>query len=263
MKSDQSKLEFIINNYKNMTNVEMSKYLKVSPKTIFNYLKKNNIIRDKNEKGKQLLENNIQNAHFWGLIMSDGHIARNTYSIHIQLKNHDETYLNIISNQYNYSTRLKNNYVYLNIHDKINNKLLKEKLQISHIKTYEPPKDLSFLNNKEELLAFVVGFIDGDGCIEFKFKKLGDNYNKKSITITVHKNWYNIFNIIKNELYLHFDINAKIYLYEKRNKCSFIITKREDILKLKKEVDKLNINYMKRKWNQIDEEKWNKVNWQE
>lgn len=48
-------------------------------------------------------------------------------------------------------------------------------------KTYFPP-DLSIFMTKENLIYFLIGFIDGDGSVQYRPKK------GATCTITVHKN---------------------------------------------------------------------------
>jgi hypothetical protein len=114
-------------------------------------------------------------------------------------------------------------------------------------KTYFPP-DLSLFLNKEWLIYFLIGFIDGDGCLTLSHTK--EKGIRKNITINSHISWYNNWVNIKNKCREYYNINVN---------CS--VTNRGyvkiGIYDINSHIILLNhltqLPYMQRKWNKFIE----------
>lgn len=107
--------------------------------------------------------------------------------------------------------------------DKVNGETLKNRLQITEKKTYNPPSDFSFLKTPEMRLAFFIGFVDGDGSIHHDH-----NGTFKSIRIVIHENWYNFWisftdQLVKDNPELSFNVNN---INARKNTSVYIGTKR-------------------------------------
>lgn len=136
-------------------------------------------------KLKKLIDNSIHNAYWWGFIMSDGYLS-DRGDLVVCLSTIDKTHLLSLSNYIGYNVNILDtgdNMSRWSVMDKINCSFLRDKLQITEKKTYNPPLDHSFLSTPEERLAFFIGFVDGDGSITYK------NGSFKSIRIVIHGNW--------------------------------------------------------------------------
>jgi hypothetical protein len=203
---------------------------------------------------KNLLIDNNETYYWIGFIMADGHIHNNN-RLKITLSIKDTDHLNKFKNfiKYEHDLSFGNNdghdNVTINIMDMKYVKLLCEKFNIKQNKTYNEC-DIKSVKEKNLLLSLIVGFIDGDGSIK--------NQNKRKdfqLRVKCHKNWFNnleyiLYSIqrITNE---KCDTEVK-YTKDKRY-ALFSITSTSVLKKLKKEVLELNIPFMKRKWDVINE----------
>ncbi len=116
-------------------------------------------------------------------------------------------------------------------------------------KTYNPPTvNFEDVMDKEQLIAFYIGFIDGDGCIRRQPKRA-----TTSITIKLHRSWCNFLQNLVDFLYDFYEAgvppNAKINNAGYASVCigNFNVCKG-----LKVFSNKLNV--MRRKWDIIDED---------
>jgi hypothetical protein len=122
------------------------------------------------------------------------------------------------------------------------------KFDFHHRKTYNPPSVLIFKDwDDYKLLAYIVGFIDGDGSIY----KSG---RSTTLKIENHGSWYDIHNFIIHFLSTKYDMKFQNNNRTKITKrgCSMFATARMDFLiKFKYDVEQLGIPFMKRKWDKI------------
>jgi hypothetical protein len=165
----------------------------------------------RNSKISLLLPNTLFNCYWWGFILSDGHISDRGELV-IQLHEQDKKHLLKISNYIDKDIQYlrSKNMVRLTNMDIINSEKLKHKLGIKKKKTYNPPDNFDFLQNKEERIAFLIGFIDGDGSISYRKGSF------QSIRIIVHENWFNVLNNFCNKLVDDFSILKFTVSYNKR-----------------------------------------------
>ena len=119
-------------------------------------------------------------------------------------------------------------------------KEIKDKFNISNKKTYYPPKNLTSISNKDLLIALIIGFIDGDGCIAKKNKAF-------SLTVKCHSSWLDILQFFVKEISVESNakINAAGYAY-------FSITNVLALQELKEKAIKLELPILERKWDKID-----------
>lgn len=206
-------------------------------------LSKSNI---RTSKLKFLLDDNLINYYWYGFIMSDGHLSEKNALI-ISLNKTDLNHLEKISNKIgcNILKSEKSNMVTINIMDNINILSLKEKLGINHNKTYNPPtvEHMSnLLNSTEKLLSFLIGFIDGDGSIQYQ----KDKTTFKSLRIHIHSSWFNIMDWISIELN-KLGMNSSCVIcnrgYTQLNICSI-----KNYQIFKNFINNNNIPILERKW---------------
>lgn len=167
-----------------------------------------------------LLEESVENAYWWGLIYSDGHLSPND-SLVIQLSDIDRDHLELIANKLETVVRrVKGNMSRVDVMDKASVRLLREILKMNHRKTYNPPSDLNFLTRPDTLLAFFVGFSDGDGSLHFD-----ENGTFKSLKISVHGSWLDVLEIISRRLDEEWGINTTVTTNGRGNACLYMGTK--------------------------------------
>lgn len=128
--------------------------------------------------------------------------------------------------------------------------LIKEKFNIVERKTYNCP-DLEIYRNMpfELFLSLVIGYIDGDGCIQTV------KWHKRSalIKINVHKNWYPFLELIQERLTEnlgYFCSKPKIF---SDSMVRSHIGKMEILAYMKKHILKNNLPALARKWDKINE----------
>ena len=189
-------------------------------------------------------------CYWWGFIIADGHLTSRGELI-INLNNQDKEHLIKLSKHLNtniktfsksngYSITPKD-FCILRIQDKTFGKKWLSILNITAPKTYFPP-DLSIFLNKENLLSFFIGLIDGDGCI-------WSSKNWLNLRVELHGNWLNTLELISIKLKEFYDIDSKVKL-TKRGSSKIDINRKKDLNILKNYVN--NVDYLERKWSKLD-----------
>lgn len=122
-------------------------------------------------------------------------------------------------------------------------------------KTYNPPKHLTFYN-KNQFISFLIGFIDGDGCIYTRKK---GRYLEQLISICVHYNWLPLFktwnHILNKYTKLHkknFSVNCKGFALLRFGDAQYINY-------LMNKVEELNLPVFKRKWGKLNKERLKEI----
>jgi len=195
-------------------------------------------------------------AYYWlGFILADGCISNNK-RLGIGLSTKDNNHLIKLTDILNCENpkfrKTSNGYdsCGFSLQDTHNIPKFCKKFDIKPAKTFNPPNIEIFKKMSDELfLSFLCGYIDGDGCIKYQFKR-----KDVTITIHVHSSWLLVLKYIETRLFSILSINNKCsnsgvwkdgYAYLKI--CDNTI-----IRQLKKIVIKLNIPLLERKWDKID-----------
>lgn len=201
------------------------------------------------EKLKGLYEDTNINFYWYGFIMADGYLSNKgelVVSANIKDYNHLKklsTLLKVKLRTNTVITAWGTSYMCnLSCRDGRYGKLLKQKLNITTKKTYNPP-NLSFLTNKEQFLSFFSGFIDGDGSFCYNKNKI-----KYSLRIEVHGNWIVNFQFFQEKLKEYFSIKSTVKI-NKKGYATLTISKISDIEKISNLVKLLNLTVLERKWN--------------
>ncbi len=193
---------------------------------------------------------NSNSCYWWGFIMADGHLSLKgelIISLDIKDKDHleklalhlerfvtEKEYINSFNNKLSKSCNLR-------IQDKIFGQKWLSILNINSAKTYTPP-DLSIFLNKENLIYFFIGLIDGDGCI-WKSKEW------INLRIELHLNWLDTLQLLSNKLKEFYDINCKVKTTKRGTSKIDINTKKD--LQILKNYSK-NVEFLERKWSKLD-----------
>ena len=190
-------------------------------------------------------DQSLQTFYQVGFILADGSFYGNRFEL--GLKDSDKYALEEFANYIQYTSTIKHrdssssNRICFS-----NSKSIPEFMQkygLSYNKTYNPP-NFSYYSNysKEQLIALLIGLIDGDGSIS----KNGSEHSN-AITITSHKVWKSFY----IELLSALDIPIHIKEYEKRSTISIGIYQRNYCILLRDFILNNNLFHLKRKWEKI------------
>ena len=258
---DIDKLRLLYPNYPNLD--ELANKFGVSKRAMVRQCSKNNIKRNeelwkyvlsskKDFNRKYRLDEFINNDnnfewYWYGFILADGHINDKELIISLSIK--DIEHLTILSNYLKCNINiLKNNlYCGFRINDIVNVLKLKNKLHLLNFNKTENPPDISKYNiSTEKMLSLIIGYIDGDGCIE-----ISKEGRCKTIKMEVHGSWFNNLKFISEFLKNNFNIDSKVII-NNRGYAHFSTNKHNQIKELFQKIKELNIPYLKRKWDMIN-----------
>ena len=204
-----------------------------------------------------ILLDDTNEAFYWiGFLLADGSFSE--YRLKIGISGHDIEHLKKFAKFIKYKKQIKINYFIknnkeysvcgLSVQNKIIVPQIKNKFDIHLSKTYNPP---CTLNNwsRNLILSLFIGFIDGDGCIVKK-----TNRKDAKLGIQIHSSWLQILKEFSNIIFKkdYTCINANGY-------ACLTIEEFPVIRRLKEEMLTLNIPFLERKWNRIDETYINKL----
>ena len=184
-----------------------------------------------------------------GLLFSDGHFTYNTGRITFALKKADINTVLAVADFLHCKVKTDKLNAYIDICSPDVRKLMAE-YKITDRKTYEPC-DISSIDG-DEMIAFIIGFIDGDGCIGRR-----TDTNQPRITIKLHESWIDNLRIMSECLYLHFGMNdypKPIFVKQKSKKYAQVTWCNTQVLKQLSNFSQNNgIPVMKRKWIKIED----------
>lgn len=189
--------------------------------------------------------NNI--FYYWlGFILADGHIGDNnrlTITLADKDINHLSTFAEFINcdvksiknpNRQHSCIRVMNSDVFSRI---------RKDFDIKTNKTKNPPNCIVFdVLTHDELLCVFTGFVDGDGCIMNL-----QNRRDYSLRIKCHGSWIVILDYLNERLQLNGTCKINNQGYSTLSISNSITLKN-----LKRDVERLKIPIMKRKWDIID-----------
>lgn len=200
---------------------------------------------------KRLLSNELESFYWIGFIAADGHIEKNkrlSITLSIKDEEHLKKFYNYCSikswrKQFTKLNKKEYEYVSLSAQDTINVPKLVEKFDLKHNKTYYPPNINIFKKLKnEELLAFIIGFIDGDGSIKYQPKR-----KDWCIRLKTHSSWLDILRLFQETI-----CNKNTTKINNKGYASVIITDVPATIELKKFALENKLPILKRKWDKID-----------
>src|ERR1035437_351458 len=181
-------------------------------------------------------------TYYWiGFLLADGNFGK-TNTVKCTLSSIDKDHLIKLKNFLKIkSVNFEKNEKYCTIKamDGINAPLICKKFKIHNRKTYNPPK-LSFIKDKDLKTALIAGFIDGDGCIQYKGKRF-------TLSVKCHSSWLNILSDFAK--FINPTTNAKI---NNSGYAIFQVLNVPSLKKLKQDVIRLQLPVLKRKWDKIN-----------
>lgn len=127
--------------------------------------------------------------------------------------------------------------------------LYKDKFDFKKQKTYNPPKSLE-VEDDDLFLSFLIGFIDGDGCIS----KQSGGRKDSSIQIKCHESWRGFLGDMLRRVYKLSETNmkTKMNLTKDKKYCIMNLSNYKVIHMLKNKTVDLDLPVLKRKWDNID-----------
>lgn len=206
-------------------------------------------------------------AYYWiGFIAADGYFHHKNKTFNLNLSSKDEIHIKnfckFINGQYrkriakNIRNGIdkKDEYVVVNSQDKVNIEKIITKFNFKHKKTYNPPNELN-IKDDNLFIAFLIGFIDGDGHIG----------PKNHIGIKCHFSWEKCLKEWINrtcEMAKVEDINmflarprvkvvTQIYKGKEKKYVSIQTSNHIFVMFLKDKIKELGLPSLKRKWNRI------------
>lgn len=128
------------------------------------------------------------------------------------------------------------------------------KFDFKENKTKNPPNIKQYEKFEEEMLtSLIIGFIDGDGCIQNQYKR-----KDCTLTIKLHKSWLTFLNLIHKKIENILNIKTPKPKIDNAGYSKIIFSNTKILRHLKKHAMKNNLPYMERKWNKIDENRISK-----
>lgn len=202
----------------------------------------------------KMLDSSIESFYWWGYIIADGSIDKN-YNITLTCDIKDLEHLTKFATYVNKKVTFKKVKAFYK--DEIrticlvniaNKKLLKpfkeETLNWLGKKTYEPIK-LDYFKTGN-LIYFLLGLIDGDGCLYLTKTWKGTN-SFKNCRIVIHQNWLPFLEELKKELEFKYNIKCIVKLNSRNNATMYFKDSEiEKILPFLK-----NTPYLSRKWDRF------------
>lgn len=201
----------------------------------------------------KILKNNSCISLYWhGFIMADGYVNKNG-QVKVALSKSDDTHLIALYNYVN-SGSIKN-YTYPTTYNSITHRIdftcsdidfcnyYLELYSIISPKTYNPPNLKSLELDKKLFISFLIGLIDGDGCIDYR-------KSSYSLKIELYKNWFDNLKWISEKLFLWFGIESNVKI-SSRGYAILRINKTEHVNTLKRISLELNLPILKRKWDLV------------
>jgi len=186
-----------------------------------------------------LLQETPETYYWIGFLYADGYFNHSNNRLKLTLQSRDGNQVKKFA-EFITEVRIMDRFLFPKIVEKF---LIKSK------KTYNPPPNLSFLNTKEKLVSFIIGFIDADGYVYRDKRK--NHKNEINIVIKLHSSWKDILQLMSCGIcnLLKFPpttskINNQGY--------AWVAFYRKDIIKfLCQQIKELNLPVMERKWNPV------------
>ena len=154
-----------------------------------------------------LLDDNLISYYWMGFIYADGHIktcGRLIVSGHTKDIDHLRKFAALVNAKvhiYKYSYE-KSEIAVVSVYDKFLIPKIAKKFDIKPRKTYEPPNFEKLPFTKEQLIAILIGFIDGDGS---------RRNDCNAFSIGNHINWFDIHKYFSKNVFQDNKVSIRTY----------------------------------------------------
>lgn len=244
------KIRFLKENKHKYSLTELTKLLGYKSKTSIKTKQKELCIDRKNNRFgslANLLKETPQSYYWIGFIYADGHLSKGGRLM--VDTSHDVDHMGELAKFINGKVTIHKRYKSLKnmsgsnktryrvaVQDSISYNLVFTKYHISNIKTYKSP-DLNWLDEYWKFISFLIGFIDGDGCVCKHFY----------IKIENHSSWIHAHEFFKDGLAKWLNVKSSVGIISKRNLSKIGISSKAYAL-LKSFIDTNYLVVLKRKW---------------
>jgi len=200
------------------------------------------------------LTNEIPTSYYWvGFIFADGSISDNNRMTLVLSKkdsDHIKKFVSFIGGIHPIRNEKRYNTCGIKIMDSYNISYITAKFGIKPRKTYDPPSiyKLSNVLSKDNLFySFIIGFIDGDGCIH---KQTGRT--DCGLIIKLHRSWANILQYFSDRICCNLQLKPNVVRINKYGYAEMRFTNSIILKHLKSKVYELGLPHLERKWDLID-----------
>lgn len=192
---------------------------------------------------------NTPEAYYWmGFLCADGHFSNDTrivLTINEKDRNHLEKFAQFIDLDSQIRSYKDGRVIVAAMKTSVVPQITK-KFSINQNKTKYPPKSLP-KGDDDLVFSFIVGFIDGDGCI-CRLKNRPDC----SLKVKVHSSWLKILKQMCKILYEVGDTKPNLARLNTQGYAAFEITNSVVLKAGKRKAIDLRLPFLKRKWDTID-----------
>ncbi len=210
---------------------------------------------DRRRHGNLSFMNNLNNKevyYWWGFFIADGCISQKNEFI-ISISNRDKNNLQLLANRLNTTIREREadstfgKYTTCSI--RIGDKCFCEKWKkifnlIDKQKTYNSP-NISIFYDKTYLIYFLIGFLDGDGCISKSRTGI-------SISISNHISWKPLYVELFDIIDQYYNINFHLRI-DNHGCIQACFSRKNDVIKLYNYAIQCS-DILHRKWDKIKEQ---------
>lgn len=199
---------------------------------------------------EKLLKNTYKSYYWIGFLMADGSINHKSCRLKLGLSIKDKNHLLKFVNYINcLNTHSYNNYsIELQVQDKYNISKIIKKFGFVKRKSFNSC-NLCWLDkiNDDLFVSFLIGFIDGDGCINYQ-----TNRKDCAIRIKLHFSWLNNLQSLSDRICKILNLNSNRAIINNQGYSSLGFTNSIILIYLKKKIEELKLPILNRKWNKID-----------
>lgn len=186
-------------------------------------------------------------SYYWiGFILADGYMSENnvlSFTLSEADRNHLEKFATYIG--YKHIKSLQKKLVRLSVCDKNHCIKIKNKFDIGNRKTYSPP-NLNWIDDKNLFISLLAGYIDGDGSMEARSGSC-------SIRFHVHSSWMPFILWVRSQILKFYGVELKKPTINKGGHLRWDILTFPLIKQMKRDLLKLKIPLLPRKWSKINE----------
>ena len=212
----------------------------------------------------KLLEDTYESAYWLGFLYADGNFYNNkrlTLTLSIKDENHIKKFIKFLEMEDTTCIRYTEINACVSFSDCESVGKLCDRYNILNNKTENPPL-LPYIDNKDLFLSFIIGFIDGDGCIKKVSRNKDKNYYRDSYNISIkcHSSWLYNLQYITNFIYYICECKPSNVHLSKENYAIVNIGTKKVLLNLKDKALKFKLPVLKRKWDNINNETCGYIN---
>jgi len=145
---------------------------------------------------ERLLQETPEAAYWLGFLMADGNFSDSgRVTLRVAVADIDHVYkLQIFLGTMPPRLQRRGTVVGVSCQDPLKVQRIRERFDLVSQKTYNPPESLPYKDSRL-LLAFLVGFADGDGCLQYQ-----PGRKDCKLTIKVHVSWASFFRMLDDTL---------------------------------------------------------------